>query len=166
MSIPHISADDDNSIGRRRYGVPALNGQLPYPWLPAKKETEEVKLPRVTNTEGVVIDLRRRWSMMKGDGKTGERGSRERSPFDDATRAWRNDMDQLTAQQSGSAAAKNDFGIKALDEEEEPEEDVETGRYRTYFRRPESRRKQFPGHWQNSDANSTDDEAGSDEHEG
>jgi hypothetical protein len=97
--------------------------------------------------------------MLKGDkpATSSGRRSRERSPLDDATQAWRDNVDAVAAREASSSAAQNDFGITTLDEEEEPDEDVESGRYKTYFPK---KKRQLPGHFDGaeSDAQSTDEE--------
>lgn len=115
--------------GRRRYGHPALSGQLPEPWLPVLSETSQhAEVPEAVK-EALVMDLRRRWSKVKRAARKGvsvvpginipERpepsssSSRRSDDFEDPARMWRG---------SEPSPIENDLRGVLSDDDEELEE--------------------------------------------
>ena len=132
------------NTGRRRYGHPALSGQLPHPWLPMQRPTKSDTATGISTTEGVVIDLRRRWSVIKKSAKSLSPANRSRAGtpgLDDSTRAWRDGA----ASDADHGDAAPDLGVIALSDDEE-EDDEAAVRYKTYFTK-RSERSRLPGAW-------------------
>lgn len=131
------------NTGRRRYGHPGLSGNLPTPWLPQQKEAEN-QPPFISRSEGLVLNLRRRWSIIKHAASRDEpvaNSLRQKSPsVDDATRAWR---DAEAENQTG-----NEWHAEGDDDEAETDEEEAldtSSKYKTYFAHPERRRNRLPG---------------------
>lgn len=130
--------------GRRRYGHPALSGQLPTPWLPAPKEVDTSQTLGMTSGDAVVLNLRRRWSDVKGVGRKLAgvgKGKSSLSYDDEVTRAWRGDDNgggsgapTITVENGPS---EESLGVIALSDDEEAEAE---SIYRTYYHHPERRR--------------------------
>ena len=80
-----------NSTGKRRYGHPVLNGVLPEPWLPLKKDQALVNNEGMTSGNGhgryqhqqrdqaVVLTLRKRYSVQTGGARARERSRQRQS---------------------------------------------------------------------------------------
>jgi len=68
------------NTGKKRYGHPALTGLLPQPWLPLKKGETLVNSHSTTRAgrksdQAVVLSLRKRYSVVRGGGRTSTTGS-------------------------------------------------------------------------------------------
>lgn len=115
--------------GRRRYGHPALSGQLPEPWLPVLSETSQhAEVPEAVK-EALVMDLRRRWSKVKRAARKGvsvvpginipdrpepsSSSSRRSDDLEDPARMWRG---------SEPSPIENDLRGVLSDDDEELEE--------------------------------------------
>ncbi|GAA99842.1 uncharacterized protein L969DRAFT_91783 [Mixia osmundae IAM 14324] len=120
------------NTGRRRYGHPALTGQLPAPWLPCADEPDQPEF-QLTRSESIVIDLKQKWSAVKRGttslvGGRDTQSARSATPVDDATRAWRE-----SALAESSAASSR--GANDVDETDDEDEQEASPAYRTYYPR-------------------------------
>lgn len=120
------------NTGSRLYNHPALNGQLPEPWLPILAEpTGLADVPQVVSDAvrgggAVIVDLRRRWSIAKRAVRKGAnavpginlpRSSSDRS-MDEATReatnAWRYRSGSEASEGGAASGGSNGGGQETM----------------------------------------------------
>lgn len=123
------------NTGRRRYGHPALSGQLPLPWLPLSAHPSP-------KSPGVVINIRRRWSIVKGGAK--RLAQYPPKPSTSTAQERRDDAQDVERQEDENDRVHGDFGVVPLGEDEEitEGEEEQDSRYPTYFVKSDT-----PGTW-------------------
>lgn len=115
------------NTGQRRYGHPALAGQLPLPWLPVSQH------PR-SRTDGVVINIRRRWSIVKNGARriAGTQYPPSQNSWGEA-HEWHENVRDVERQELSTGQSHGDFGVIGMEEDEEVSDSEDASRYPTFY---------------------------------